>query len=276
MAQILPSEEAIEYEDRTYVNPQTIVDQTSDFITNLRNTQQANTQEIANQTSALGTEVPSNLGGLGGATSYWTSRYQTPQTNSAIAELRSAAQATALTEALQNEKDAMQKRYNDAYRAYQQRSWNKTYNYNTGSGGGGGGDGEGDDPDYTSSGDALTVGENDVVLPEDTNSGFTQSYAQTNALTGGGVPAGTAGTAYTLVDKNGNKTGIRIYSSNQTVSGVETPYMSYTGDVNRGLFGGIQYGGGTKMIQDTIASGGRLLDSGGTDITTGWYWRVTH
>jgi hypothetical protein len=70
----------------------------------------------------LGTDVPSNLGGLGGGTSYFKSRYQTPQTNSMMADLRATAQANALNTLMSNELAKAKKRYNDAYRAAKKRS----------------------------------------------------------------------------------------------------------------------------------------------------------
>lgn len=126
MANILPSEETTEFESRQYVNPQLTVDQTSDFITNLRNTQQAETARIAEQTQDLGTDIQSNLGGLGGGSSYWTSRYQTPNMASTVADLRATAQASALNDVLANEKAIWQKRYQDAYRNYQKSQYNKS------------------------------------------------------------------------------------------------------------------------------------------------------
>lgn len=109
-------------EDRRYINPQVGLDESNAFIENLRNTQQANTQEIAQDTYNLGTAVPSNLGGLGGAGSYFTSRYQTPQTNDAISTLRSAAQAQALNEALNNRLAQAKEKYSQAYRNYQRKA----------------------------------------------------------------------------------------------------------------------------------------------------------
>lgn len=121
MANLLPESESTEVEGRVYINPQTGVDEANTFIENLRQTQQANTQQIAQDTRNLGTDVPSSLGGLGGATGYWTSRYQTPQTASAIADLRTTAQAQALNEALANEQAVWKNRYQQAYRNYQKR-----------------------------------------------------------------------------------------------------------------------------------------------------------
>ena len=145
MNSIIPENEYTEFEDRLYVNPQTGVDETNTFIEKLRETQAANNAQIAQQTQALGTEVPSSLGGLTGADSYFTSRYQTPQTASVVANLRATAQAAALNEALANEQAMWKKRYNDAYKAYQKSIYDKS----NGGGGGGGGNGGGDGNEST-------------------------------------------------------------------------------------------------------------------------------
>ncbi len=125
MAQILPETEVTEVEGRTYVNPQAALGESGTFIDNLRQTQQANTQQIAQDTANLGTEVPSNLGGLIGGEGYWTSRYQTPQTNATVANLRAAAQAKALNDVLANEQAIWKNRYQNAYRNYQKRQYDK-------------------------------------------------------------------------------------------------------------------------------------------------------
>lgn len=146
MESILPTEEYTEVDGRAYLNPQVALDESNTFIDNLRATQGQQNQEIISDTQMLGTDVPSNLGGLTGAESYFTSRYQTPQTNSVVANLRAVAQAAALNQVLANEQEIWKKRYNDAYRAYQKRA-------NSGGGSGGGGGGvrdEGEDPDYVS------------------------------------------------------------------------------------------------------------------------------
>ena len=121
---ILNDNEFTEVEGRSYVNPQVALDESNTFIDNLRSTQEANNQQIKTDTYNLGTAIPSNLGGLVGGESYFTSRYQVPQTVSAVANLRATAQATALNQALQNEQEVWKKRYNDAYRAYQKRNSN--------------------------------------------------------------------------------------------------------------------------------------------------------
>lgn len=135
MNSIIPENEFVEVEDRYYLNPQVGLDESTSFIDNLRATQAQQNQQITDQTRMLGTDVPTNLGGLTGGESYFTSRYQTPQTNAAVANLRATAQAAALNQALENEQAKWKKRYNDAYRAYQKRA-------NDG-GGGGGNEGDG-------------------------------------------------------------------------------------------------------------------------------------
>lgn len=140
---ILNDSDFVEVEGRYYANPQVALDESNKFIDNLRSTQQANNQQIQTDTYNLGTAVPSNLGGLtspvtdgngGAGMSYFTSRYQVPQTNSAVANLRAAAQAQALNEVLANEQAIWKKKYQDAYRDYQRKAYNRSR-----SGGGGGG-----------------------------------------------------------------------------------------------------------------------------------------
>lgn len=143
---ILNDDEFTEFEGRSYLNPQVALDESNTFVDNLRQTQQANNQQIKTDTYNLGTEVPSNLGGLTGPESYFTSRYQVPQTNAVVSDLRATAQANALNQVLQNEQDMWKKRYQDAYNAYQKRAWNK----NNTAGGGGGDKEEGEDPEYES------------------------------------------------------------------------------------------------------------------------------
>lgn len=108
-------------DDRRYIKPQVALDESNAFIENLRDIQGQGTEEIATDTYNLGTAVPSNLGGLSGAGSYFTSRYQTPQTNEVIANLRATAQAQALSDAMNNTIAQAKERYNKAYKAYQKR-----------------------------------------------------------------------------------------------------------------------------------------------------------
>ena len=126
MEPILPTNEFTEVDGRYYANPQVSLDRSNAFIDNLRATQGQQNQQIAQQTRNLGTNVPTNLGGLTGANSYFTSRYQVPQTNAAVSNLRATAQATALSQALQNEQEIWKKKYNDAYRKYQKSAYDKS------------------------------------------------------------------------------------------------------------------------------------------------------
>lgn len=137
-----------EIEGRRYLNPEVPLREQENFINNLRQSQADANKEIATQTYNLGTAVPSNLGGLtspvtdgngGAGMSYFTSRYQVPQTNSAVANLRAAAQAQALNEVLANEQAIWKNRYQNAYRDYQRRA-------SRGGGGGNGGGGGGNNP----------------------------------------------------------------------------------------------------------------------------------
>lgn len=132
MDNLLPTNEYKEIEERQYLNPQVQLDESNTFIDNLRASQGQQNQEIFTDTQRLGTDISSDLGGLTGANSYFTSRYQTPQTASAVANLRATAQAQALNEVLANEQAIWKKRYQDAYRAAQRRAYNRSY------GGGGG------------------------------------------------------------------------------------------------------------------------------------------
>lgn len=108
--------------DQRYINPQTSLDEQNAFIKSLRETQGARNEEIKQDTYNLGTQVPSNLGGLVGGESYFNARYQTPQTNALVADLRSAAQAQALNEAMSNEIAKAKRNYNLAARAARKRA----------------------------------------------------------------------------------------------------------------------------------------------------------
>lgn len=123
---LLPENEYKEAEDRRHLNPNLQVDAANTFIDNLRSNQQANNAQITMQAKNLGTQVPSNLGGLTGGDGYFTSRYQTPQTNAATQNLRTAALLAAMNQAGKNELAMWQKRQQDAYRAYQKRQNDKT------------------------------------------------------------------------------------------------------------------------------------------------------
>ena len=131
-----------DFEDRTYINPDLSRDEQTQFIETLRGMQDRNAQEIGRETYALGTNVPSNLGGLGGAEETWNARYQEPQMNEVAAQLKTAAQQTALNNALSNYSNMLQNRYNQAYRDYQKRAYSYSRKNSGGSGGNTGGTGD--------------------------------------------------------------------------------------------------------------------------------------
>ena len=239
---ILNDNEFTEFEGRSYLNPQVSLDESNTFIDNLRETQQANNQQIQTDTRNLGTDIPSNLGGLTGADSYFTSRYQVPQTNSAVADLKAAAQATALNEALANEEAMWKKRYQDAYRDYQKRAWNKS---NTTGGGGGGTEGG---LEYEDTGEEqVTVGENEVSLeePRTTDVGAVSAMNAYTGVTGGGQIPTSSSIPGILVDKNGNRTAITVYPG----EGIE-------------VAGGMSYNreGAKKFLSDWVKNGGQVLN----------------
>lgn len=221
--QLLPDNEVKEVEGRLYINPQVGIDETNTFIDKFRDTQRGNTQEISDQTRMLGTDVPSSLGGLTGAGNYFTSRYQTPQTNAVTQNLRAAAQATAFKEAAENEVALWKKRYDDAYKAYQKRQYRKA---NSGGGGGGGGNpgtADGDvtyeNTDYVAEGVVPGVAGGYTVAQIDTETGEVLGYV--------GVPYGQDGTVNYTYDKSGktvstppkNKTLLFDPNSSAAISG---------------------------------------------------------
>lgn len=116
------NEDYFSFEDRVYLNPTQSRDEQLSFIDTLRETQANNTTQINADTYALGSQLPSSLGGLRGGEETFAARYQRPQTEATIADLRTAAQQSALNQALTNLQSAWKKRYNDAILNYQKRS----------------------------------------------------------------------------------------------------------------------------------------------------------
>jgi hypothetical protein len=131
MENILPESETTEIESRVYANPQARLDRTNAFIDNWREAQSMLNQQNTDATRMLGTDVPTVEGGLTGADSYFASRYQTPQTNSLVADLRATAQAQALNDVLANEQAAWKQRYQNAYRNYQKRQYDRANSLNS-------------------------------------------------------------------------------------------------------------------------------------------------
>lgn len=112
-------ENTFEQEDRIYLDPTTSRDEQLGFLNTYKDIQAKNNAQIARENYNLGTPISSNLGGLGGGTgTQWKAQYQRPQTDLAIANLTTAAQQTALNQALTNYQNMLQNRYNQAKRKY--------------------------------------------------------------------------------------------------------------------------------------------------------------
>ena len=227
---MLPENEYSEIESRYYLNPQVGLDESNKFIENLRSVQQQNNSQIAKDTAALGTEVSSNLGGLTGADSYFTSRYQTPQTNATVANLRATAQAKALNDVLANEQAIWKNRYQQAYRNYQKRMNDKT-----------------NQPSTTGGGDNTKL--NIDVNSGDNSSGETNENTTT---TGPGYITSVQGGLNIYTDQNGDRWTLRnLESGDEVLLGGLT---SVGGNLMRTfpdgtpLTNGATYGAGGKMF----------------------------
>lgn len=107
------------------VKPETSRDEQMAFIDTMRGIQGGQNQEIQDTTHALGSDVTPEFGGINGTNSYWLDRYQTPQTESRIATLRTAAQSSALNTALNNYLERLQEDYTKAYRKANKRERNR-------------------------------------------------------------------------------------------------------------------------------------------------------
>ena len=92
--------EAYDYEGNKYINPTLSRDEQMQFIDNLRSIQANNNAGIQTDTRNLGTDVVPTQGGLVGGEDYFLQRYQTPQVDSVVANLRATAQAKALSDVL--------------------------------------------------------------------------------------------------------------------------------------------------------------------------------
>lgn len=130
--------ETYTFEDRTYIEPTVSRDEQLGFIDRLREIENKDLQKIATDTHNLGSDLPSNLGGLSGTSpdagsaGIWRNRYQSPQTNALVAGLRSSAQASALNDVLNNAMNQYKNRYNQAYRKAKRLDWDNNSNGTTG------------------------------------------------------------------------------------------------------------------------------------------------
>lgn len=114
--EIMNENEYLTVNDRYYVNPQLSVDESEQFLEKLKTAQAEGNARIAQETHNLGTDVPSSMGGLTGSGGIWRQRYQNPQINSMVADLKATAQAQALNETMSNLLAQKQQEYKEAYR----------------------------------------------------------------------------------------------------------------------------------------------------------------
>lgn len=249
-------------DDRRYINPQVALDESNAFIQKLRDTQSSRNDKIQRDTYNLGTAVPSNLGGLGGSQSYFNARYQTPQTNSLVADLKATAQAQALSDVMSNEIAQAKQRYSNAYKAYAKRHGNNpgTTDEN--------GEKKGE-VDFENTEDTLDKNGLDTI---DRRSGDTTTINKqigaansVNSITGGGqLPNAASKKIYYLVAPNGTKTQVSV---GRTVAGVglDTPTTSIEG------------GSGIRSyVSGKIKQGYKVQDAGGHDMTStyGIVWGI--
>lgn len=124
--------ETYSFEDRQYIDPTVSRDEQLGFIDRLREIENKDLRKIATDTHNLGTDVPSNLGGLSGigvpnslgisgadtgSAGIWRNRYERPQVNALVSDLKATALATALNTALNNMLNQYKNRFNQAARA---------------------------------------------------------------------------------------------------------------------------------------------------------------
>lgn len=117
----MDTSEFYDFENRSYIKPTLSSGEQEQFISNLRDIQNQNNAQIQEQTHALGTQVPSNLGGLGGGEAYFNARYQTPQVDEMVATLDTAAKAQALQDVMSNYQAQLKNKYSQAQRSYNKR-----------------------------------------------------------------------------------------------------------------------------------------------------------
>ena len=176
------------------------------FIDNFRQLQGENTAQIGTQTHALGSDLTAPYGGLHGPSDYMRSRYQTPQTESRVAAMRTASQLSALNQLMQNDQNRWSNRYSQAYRNYQKRA-------NSG-GGGGNGDGDGSNINInTQTGD----GDIDVnTNPNTSGNNIIQTGENTYQNLETGETYSTAGTAFMTTAGSGMSLGVWPNGSRMT------------------------------------------------------------
>lgn len=208
------------FEDRAYINPTLSRDEQLGLIDTLKFAQDQANAEIRTQTENLGTQVPSVKGGLTGPESYFRNRYQTSRSNAMAADLKAAAQASALNDVLSNYQNQLQKQYNDAYKKYQK---NQARRASSGRGGGGGGD----TGYYPAADNTITGGLDEIVATEgEANEWLGVDVTGEHAKYPNATLLSTVNTGDYITDANGNRIPIyRKLDQNEKV--VETNDPAY-------------------------------------------------
>ena len=191
------------------------------FIDNFRQLQGENTAQIGTQTHALGSDLTAPYGGLHGPSEYMRSRYQTPQTESRVAAMRTAAQLSALNQLMQNDQNRWNKRYNKAYSDYQRRKAN--------SGGGGGNGGNIIGQAYDEFGSQNTLG----VANDDYDKSLAP-YGTQVMPTGGYDSEGNPFFQEVALDANGNPTKTVVKEYTHETIGTRHPASDQTANIVTG------------------------------------------
>lgn len=195
---MLMNDTTFDFEERTYVNPQTGLDERLQFIDTLRDVAAQNTAQINQNTYNLGSQVPSNVGGLTGSEGLWKAQYQTPQLNAQVANLRATAQQDAFNQAMQNVSDIESNRLRQAWRGYYARKKAQ------------------EDADRAAAKAALGKGVNQIKTPESVGAGGT---VRTNA-------PGTSTVWTGQYDADGNPV-IGVYDTASAMAGATAPLETY-------------------------------------------------
>lgn len=233
--------ETYSFEDRQYIDPTVSRDEQLGFIDRLREIENKDLRKIATDTHNLGTDVPSNLGGLSGigapnslgisgadtgSAGIWRNRYERPQVNALVSDLKATAQATALNTALNNMLNQYKNRYNQAARAAAK----------SGSGGGGNGN------------------------PFNENQGDPYSKILNTGAVNGDLGS------YIVKDKNGTiKSALDVITGNDgKITGVNTGMFSYGAEGETGT-------SGAQYLQNLIDQGYTFWNSNNqqVEINTG-------
>lgn len=232
--------ETYTFEDRTYMEPTVSRDEQLGFIDRLREVENKDLRKIATDTHNLGSDLPSNLGGLSGigtpnslgvsgadtgSAGIWRNRYERPHVNALVSDLKATAQATALNTALTNMLNQYKNRYNQAARK-------------ANAAGGGTTD---DDPYNKNVGDPLSE-----VLKSGEYAGDKGSY----------IVRDGNGNDITVIDVN---TGAKGTADEGKIIGVDTGMLSYGAGGETGV-------SGAQYIQNLIDRGYTFWNSDGNKV----------